>query len=131
MIYKRCPKCSKRIQSGTTCSDCKRDYRNPEGIYKQYHTQRWRDLRDTVMAKYSGIDQWKLHRCNQIVYAETVHHIIPASDDNRLFYTFSNLIPVSRASHDEIHALYKTDKSGTQEILRKIAEGGEGGIQKV
>lgn len=128
MIYKRCPRCGKRIPSGTSCPVCRREYREPEGIYKLYHTQRWRDLRAAVMARYDGIDQWALHRCNRIEYAQTVHHIVPATDDGSLFFAFSNLLPVGRASHDEIHALYKKDKVGTQAILRAMVEGGGGAV---
>ncbi len=130
MIYKRCPQCRKRIPTGTSCPDCRREYRKPEGIYRQYHTQRWRDLRAAVMAKYDGIDQWALHRHNRIEYAQTVHHIVPSSDDEGQFFVFCNLVPVSRASHDEIHALYRTDKAGTQELLRKILRDGGGGYEK-
>lgn len=122
MIYKRCSRCGKRIPAGTTCKCMKREYREPQGIYKLYHTQRWRNLRVVVIAQFDGIDQWALHQHNRIEYAETAHHIIPTSDDPSLFFSFNNLIPVSRQSHDEIHALYKTDKAGTQAILQRIVE---------
>lgn len=120
MIYKRCPKCRKRIPSGTVCPDCKREYKTPEGIYKLYHTQRWRGLRAAVMSKHNGLDLWALSCHNRLEYAETVHHITPTVDDDSLFFTISNLIPVSRKSHDEIHALYKSDKANTQALLRAI-----------
>lgn len=120
MIYKRCSHCGKRIPSGTTCKCMKREYREPEGIYKLYHTQRWRDLREVVMVRYDGLDQWALSQHKRIEYAETAHHIIPTTDDESLFFALDNLIPVSRHSHDEIHALYKKDKAGTQKILKAI-----------
>lgn len=130
MIYKRCPKCGKRIAEGTTCPDCKREYRQPEGIYKLYHTQKWRSLRDYVMAENNGLDLWALHH-NRIEYAETVHHIVPTSDDIHMFFTAGNLIPVSRSSHDEIHRLYKTEKEKTQRILQDILRRkGEGESEK-
>lgn len=84
-----------------------------------------------VMVQFDGIDQWALHQHNRIEYAETVHHIIPTTDNDSLFFSLDNLIPVSRQSHDEIHALYKTDKAGTQVILQGIVEQknkGVGGI---
>lgn len=85
-----------------------------------YHTQRWQKTRDAVMSKFSGIDQWALNKRGRVEPAETVHHIVPTVDDEELFYSQDNLIPVSRASHDEIHALYKTDKGATQEALREM-----------
>lgn len=127
MIYKRCPRCGERIPSGASCPTCKREYREPEGVYRLYHTQRWRDLRAAVMSRYDGMDQWALHRYNRIEYAQTVHHIVPTTDDGSLFFAPGNLIPVSRASHDEIHALYKTDKEATQAVLQAMVETWGGG----
>lgn len=128
MIYKRCSRCGKRLPTGTTCKCMKRDYSEPQGIYKLYHTQRWRDLRKVVMARFDGIDQWALQQHNRIECAETAHHIIPTTDDSNLFFSFNNLIPVSRQSHDEIHALYKTDKASTQSILQRIVEQKNNGV---
>ena len=59
----------------------------------------------------------------RIEYAHTVHHIVTAEDDPSLFYTEDNLIPLSRSSHDEIHALYRKsaeDMARTQEILKSL-----------
>lgn len=117
MIYKRCPKCGKRIEVGIQC--CKREYNKPLGVYSLYHTNRWRKLRETIMSYYDGLDQWALSH-GRIEYAETVHHIVPTIDNESMFFTVGNLIPVSRRSHDEIHALYKTDKDRTQEKLKDI-----------
>lgn len=127
MIYKRCSHCGKRIPSGTTCQCRKREYSKPQGIYTLYHTQRWQNLRASVMARYNGVDQWALHEHNRIECAETVHHIIPTVDNEELFFSVDNLIPVSRGSHDEIHALYKTDKQRVQERLQEIVKGRVGG----
>lgn len=129
MIYKRCGQCGKRLPSGTVCGCMKREYSEPKGIYKLYHTQRWQKLRAAVMSRCDGIDQWALGHHGRIEYAETVHHIIPTVDDETMFFRESNLIPVSRASHDEIHALYKIKKAATQEELKQIiAQKEAGGI---
>lgn len=79
------------------------------------------------MAKYNGIDLWALHH-NRIECAETAHHIVTTSEDREQFFTFSNLIPVSRSSHDEIHALYKTNKTETQTTLKEILSKAGGGV---
>lgn len=122
MIYKRCSLCGRRIPSGTECGCRKREYNEPQGIYKLYHTQRWQKIRAAVISNYSGMDPWALKVHGRIECAETVHHIIPTVDDDTLFFSIKNLIPVSRASHDEIHAMYKTDKTGTQKVLHEIVE---------
>lgn len=122
MIYKRCIRCGGRVPSGSTCS-CKsiniREYAKPSGIKKEYHTQRWRNLRQYVLDKYGGIDIYILYKYNKIVIADTVHHIELSQDNPDLFYSDSNLIPVSRAGHKEIHARYeKEGKVAVQKELR-------------
>lgn len=124
MIYKRCYKCHKRIPAGTTCECMKRrEYAPAEGIKKQYHTDRWKELRKLIMSRYNGIDLYALYKYKEIVYADTVHHIEPTSEKPELFYADGNLIPVSDASHKEIHRLYKTsEKRDIQSFLHECLE---------
>ena len=79
-------------------------------------------MRTVIIARYNGLDPWALMH-GRIEYAHTVHHIVTAEDAPELFYTEDNLIPLSRSSHDEIHALYRKsakDKARTQEILKSL-----------
>lgn len=121
-IYKRCVRCGKRIPEGTTCvcySKYKRQYSPVAGIKVEYHTQRWKDLRAYIMSVYDGMDIYMLYKHNRIVAADTVHHIEPTSERPELFYTETNLIPVSRYGHAEIHERYKTeDRAAVIEELR-------------
>ena len=117
MIYKRCIRCGKRIPSGTTCS-CydktrdKRVYDKATGIKTQYHTQRWKDMREYILSLYDGVDIYMLYKHNRVVPADTIHHIQRTADRPDLFYSDSNLIPVSDAGHKEIHHRYKTEDVG-------------------
>lgn len=124
-IYKRCPHCGKRMAEGIfKCPHCdyKREYSKPEGTRAWYHTGRWKTLRDNIMAMYQGIDPLAKSR-GRLEQAYTVHHIIPAEEDSSLFWNPSNLIPLSRASHDEVHVAYrvsKEEKERTQALLRSL-----------
>lgn len=95
-----------------------RTYAKPSGIKKEYHTQRWKNLRQYVLDKYNGIDIYTLYKHNKIVAADTVHHIELSQDRPDLFYSDTNLIPVSRAAHAEIHMKYEKDKTVIQKELR-------------
>lgn len=129
MIYKRCIRCGKRIEAGRTC-ECftkyikqPKGYKKPIGARQVYHTKRWEKLRNYIMSKYDGIDLYAWYAHKTIVPANTVHHIIPVVDDETHAYDADNLIPVSDASHKEIHSGYKVDKKEMQKILREaIAE---------
>ena len=100
----------------------KRVYEKPEGIRKLYHTSRWTKLQKTILSAYSYLDQWELAR-KKITPANTVHHIVPADERPDLFFDPSNLVPLSRASHDEVHALYRRsqeDRAAAQARLRAM-----------
>ena len=125
MIYKRCVHCGKRYEAGKKCGcNFKREYAQPTGTRALYKGGRWQALRLAVIARYDGLDPWALLN-SRIEYAHTVHHIVTAEDNPELFYVEDNLIPLSRSSHDEIHALYKKSeesKRETQEKLRKLVK---------
>ena len=119
MIYKRCGRCGKRLPSGMACPCAdkeKRVYKKAEGIKKEYHTKRWKDMRAYVLARYNGLDLYLLYRYHQAIPADTVHHIEPARESQGLFYDADNLFPVSRKGHEEIHERYKKERP---EIVKK------------
>ena len=120
MIYKRCSRCGSRVPAGTTCPCRKnniREYAKPTGVKKEYHTQRWKNLRQFVLNSYDGLDIYMMYKHNRIVAADTVHHIELSQDRPDLFYSDSNLIPVSRAGHKEVHARYEREgKTVVQEF---------------
>ena len=125
MIYKRCPHCGQRYEAGKKCGcNFKRDYPQPTGTRALYKAGRWQGLRKVIIARYQGLDPWAfLH--GRIEYATTVHHIVTAEDDPTLFYVEDNLIPLSRSSHDEIHALYRKSEASkveTQALLRSLVK---------
>lgn len=71
-----------------------------------------------MLDKYNGIDIYTLYKHNKIVAADTVHHIELSQDRPDLFYSDTNLIPVSRTAHAEIHMRYEKDKTVIQKELR-------------
>ena len=90
------------------------------------------------MGFYSGIDPYA-QKHGRIEYAFTVHHIVPAKEDPDRFWHLDNLIPLSRASHDEVHGRYRAsdeEKRKAQEELRELIRVPEwadhpGGYRKV
>lgn len=120
MIYKRCPHCGRRIPAGERCPcGYKREYGKPEGTRKLYHGKAWQKLRAVVLARWSGLDPYAESH-GRVEYAATVHHIVPAEEDASLFYSVSNLIPLSRASHDEIHATYRQSNEAKHKLQTEL-----------
>lgn len=90
---------------------------------KGYHTGRWHTIRRVVMALYGNVDPWAFQKHGAIIHPDTVHHIIPTKERPDLFWSYDNLIPLSRESHAEVHALYAAspeDKAATIAQLRSL-----------
>lgn len=127
MIYKRCGRCGRRVPTGQQCPECskiKRDryWHKKKGIYKQYHTTQWLQLSKTIMSMYGYADLVERSK-GHLVQADVVHHIAPTSDDPSRFYDVSNLIPLSRDTHDIVHRAYRRggdEKKQMQDMLYKI-----------
>lgn len=73
------------------------------------------------MAQFVGIDLYAWYALHRIVPASTVHHIVPAKEVGEAgFYEVENLLPVSDASHKEIHRAYRESeqaKKAMQDVL--------------
>lgn len=112
MIYRKCGRCGKRIEAGTTCP-CQKERRNTsnrtDGVRKEYRTYKWLLARERCFNTYDHVDIYALYRHNQVLPASVIHHITEALDAPQLFYEPSNHIPVSVASHKEIHDRYKSE----------------------
>ncbi|KNF06994.1 HNH endonuclease [Gottschalkia purinilytica] len=75
-----------------------------------------------MLSKYKGIDLYAYYMKDELVYANTIHHIVEREEDKTLELDVDNLFPVSAESHNTIHSLYEKDKEGTQRMLREILE---------
>lgn len=94
-------------------------YKKVEGTRKLYHSGRWKDLREVVLSLHSGLDPWaRAH--GQIEYAETVHHIVPAEECPESFFQLENLVPLSKRSHAEVHALYRASDEGKTQTQKEL-----------
>lgn len=117
MIYKRCPRCGKRIEEGKQCQTCKRIQRNTsnrtDGVRKEYKTYAWLQARERCFNAYDHIDIYALYRYGQVIPADRIHHITEALDAPELFYEPSNHFPTSESSHKEIHDRYKMEDAET------------------
>lgn len=127
-LYIRCSRCGQRRERGQPCV-CeaafekrrgeKRVYKKAEGTRKLYHTGRWKDLREVVLSLHSGLDPWaRAH--GRIEYAETVHHIVPAEEHPESFFNPENLVPLSKRSHAEVHALYRASDEGKRQTQKEL-----------
>ena len=132
MIYKRCPRCNKRLAEGTTCKCVKarhkeyKKYRKDVKEQKFYSSNEWIDIREKIKVKYENIDLYSYFVLGIIEEADTVHHIIELQDDWSKRFDDDNLIPLTEANHKGIvHKAYESslkEKREMMELLQSLIE---------
>lgn len=126
MIYKRCSRCGKRIESGKTCECSKERYKEYNRVSRDkdstdfYNSNNWKRMRQYILDKYDDIDVYAYVVHGRIEKASFVHHIVELKDDKTQALVERNLIPLSQSSHQLIHKAYdksEADKKAMQSIL--------------
>ena len=137
MIYKHCSRCGRRLRVGETCS-CQTAYKknynkfNRDTAFERFrHSKEWLRIRQAVIDRDDGIDQYALRTTGKLIPGTSVHHIIPLADDWSRRLDMSNLILLSEQTHGEIEKIYHTkDKSAMQEVLFSILKHNTEGAMK-
>ncbi|MCD8148844.1 MAG: HNH endonuclease [Clostridiales bacterium] len=130
-IYKRCSRCGRRIPSGTTC-ECVIRLRKEQqkARYHEYDQQRrdprakefynsaeWLGARAAALSMDEGLDVYVFMTSGAVLYANTVHHIIPLSDDWSRRCDVGNLMSLHHSTHSSIEQKYKENKKTMQKEL--------------
>ena len=126
-IFRRCTSCHE-LYTGRYCPACKKEqdrrYRKRK-LERQpgvslYHSRLWQKCRKNIREKYRGYDIWLLgvgivRTCEP--GKTIIHHIKELEEAPDLIYDIDNLIICSIESHNDIHAMYKTDKAAALERI--------------
>lgn len=118
---KHCKECAKAVEE-----ERKKYYRHYDAYHRDresaafYNSTEWQRVRQHVLIKYKGLDLYAYYIDKEIVYADTVHHIIEIKDDWNKRLTVSNLFPCSSSNHNKIHMLYNKNKKENQKTLFKL-----------
>jgi len=138
MIWKRCPRCGKRIPEGTQCEGCKHKRDKARDRYYDKHirnkdakayyaSEEWRIARELALDRADGICQWTLATEGRVEAAEDVHHIIPLREDWSRRSDPRNLIALSHSSHAHIEYIYKHgEREKIQKKLFEIVKSSDG-----
>lgn len=131
MINKICSRCGRILPVGERCS-CqpayRRDYnrfRRDKKIQQFRASAEWRAMRQQIIERDNGTDQYVLHTTGELRPGFSVHHILPLSTpegwEARL--SMNNLITLSGDTHSSIEYRYKTKhKEDIQRELFAIVE---------
>lgn len=135
MLIKLC-RCGRRIPQGEICECRKQRHKiydaeqRDKDKKKFYSSKQWRKTVETVKARAQGLDEYLLAVKGIIVVGNTVHHIYPIDERPDLKLSLENLIYVSAATHNQIHAEYDRDsasRQAMQKLLWQLRQDGRGG----
>lgn len=82
-----------------------------------YNSYEWQRVRQYILSKYRGLDLYAFFIDNEILYADTVHHIEELRGCWHKRITIGNLFPLTAGNHSKIHKLYEKDIKVTQKLL--------------
>lgn len=95
------------------------------------HSKEWSVIRQSVIDRDNGLDQYALYTTGKLIPGTSVHHIIQLADDWSRRLDMSNLILLSEQTHGEIEKIYHTkDKYAMQEVLFSILKHNTEGAMK-
>lgn len=125
-IYKRCSRCNERITSGTTCTCVKTRYKEYDRSRDKntdnfYHSKEWKQTRKYILDLDQGIDVYIYLTRNEIVAADTVHHIVPLAEDWGNRTNDKNLISLNHDTHSMIEQYYKNEKQ-KERLIKELKE---------
>ncbi len=114
------------------CDEHKKEYTQRHKTYDElrrnkksaefYHSDPWLKTREAVLNKFNSIDIYAYYVDNEILSANTAHHIIEVNEDWSKRLSIDNLIAVSDKSHNIIHAAYKINKTEIQKLLFELKD---------
>ena len=122
IIYKRCSRCGKRIETGTKCP-CYDRGRSKRGRCTHddfYHSAEWGTARCGAIHRTYGLDILAWYERGELVTGFTVHHITPLEIGWDLRSDPDNLIYLTESDHREVHQRYLTDYESTSQYLREL-----------
>ncbi len=92
-----------------------------------YHSKQWVAVRNRIRSYYMGCDVLKWYR-TKIVSPVThgiVHHIIPREENPDLWYEASNLVLLSKTTHDQVHAEYNRSDYARAKMQKELHDAQE------
>lgn len=129
MISRICSRCGKIVPVGQRCT-CQPAYRRDYNKFKRDKrlqrfraSDEWKRIRQEVIERDEGLDQYVLHETGELKAGFSVHHIVPLSEDWSRRTDTSNLITLSDDTHASIEYKYKTkQRAALQSLLFSIVQ---------
>lgn len=128
MLYRRCGRCGKRIESGSRCECLKKRHSEYDRYSRDkkskafYNSLEWQRKRADILDLDEGIDVYVFMKTGEIILADTVHHIVPLKEDWSKRLDDDNLMSLNHDTHSAIEKKYKDSRQEMIDELRKMLQ---------
>ena len=124
MLMKICPCCGKSIRQDEkhTCRHKEYNKSRRKADTKFYSSQAWNYLRQYVKARACGIDEYVFYKTGKVIPGNAAHHIVPVRDADSLKLDADNLIYLSHATHEMVHATYSHSKADKVKMIDELRQ---------
>lgn len=127
MLTTICGRCGKVIRQGAGCPSCEadrqreydREHRN-QATKEFYNSKSWKLMQKAVASRAGFIDEYVRFYKGRIEPGKIAHHIQPVSERPDLALVGRNIIYVSAATHQMIHAEYNKGTKEKEEMQRRL-----------
>ena len=123
---KICNNCGRKLNQGETCT-CRHNLYDKTKRDKAkamfYHSSLWSKVAKMVKERAHGLDEYALRYGKRLLKGNITHHILELEERPDLIFDLNNLIYVSTATHNMIHAEYEKgieQRRAMQEKLKLI-----------
>ena len=129
MLVKICDRCGRRLKQGETCACRNKAYdkfQRDKNKSAFYHSPLWSKVSKLAKERANGLDEYALKYGQRLFKGSITHHILELEERPDLGLDLDNLIYVSTATHNMIHAEYEKgieQRRAMQNRLMAIREG--------
>lgn len=122
-IYKRCPRCGKRIPVEQVCGCEKKrhkeynTFRTDTKEQKLYWSDDWDKAKAAAVWQCCGVDLYSFYVKKKLETGQTVHHIIPLKDNWERRLDLGNLIYLTEENHQYVHKKMKESEEEKEKII--------------
>lgn len=122
MLMKICGRCGQRLRQNETCNCRHRLYDKTQRDQARadfYHSAVWTKITKLMKQRANGLDEYELAE-GRLCKGSITHHIYTIEERPDLKLSFDNLIYVSSATHNKIHAEYDKGPEQRQAMQKKL-----------
>lgn len=124
MFMKICPCCGKSVRQDEkhTCRHKEYNKDRRKADTKFYSSKAWDYLRQYVKARACGMDEYVFYKTGKVIPGNAAHHIVPVRDNVHGKLDADNLIYLSHATHEKVHAAYARSKMDKVKMIHELRQ---------